>query len=87
MATSVRLELNRDGIRQVALLSPEVRGRLRQIAEATATRARGMTNLEIDVRDGNGRSRAAVHVGMLGPAAAATEAKHRILGRSLTNGG
>lgn len=80
--TSVRIELNRAGVRAAALTSPEVRAELRRIAEATAGRARGQCDNDIEVVEG-GQSRARAYVRMLGPDAAAREAKHRILGRSL----
>lgn len=84
--TTVRIELNRDGVRQAALTSPEVRAELARIGEATASRARSQTNNEVEVVEG-GKGRARVYVRMLGADAAALEAKERILGRSLTNGG
>lgn len=84
---SVDIRLNHSGIKEAALTSPEVRGQLRKMAEAMAARARTQTDLEIEVTEGVGRSRAGARVWMLGAQAARVEAKHRILGRSLTNGG
>lgn len=83
---SLRIDLDNAGIRQAVLTSPEVRAALRQIAEATAARARSGTKREVKVTEG-GRERARVYVSLEGYGAATEEARTRILGRSLTNGG
>lgn len=84
--TSVRIDLITAALRETALTSPEVRAEVRRIAEATAARARGQSDNEIVVVEG-GRSRARAYVRMLGADAAQKEAKERILGRSLADGG
>lgn len=84
MADQTRIELNHAGVAAAALTSPEVRGELRRIGEATAARARALTNLPIEV-DEAGKDRARVYVSM--PYGAREEAKNRILGRSLPSGG
>lgn len=90
MATKIRLELDRAGVRQAALTSPEVRTALRKIGQATLSRAQALdagvgrdsAKSRFELAQG-GRSRARVYVRAEGPAAAAREAKYRILGRSL----
>lgn len=79
--TSLRIELNRAGIRAVALTSPEVRAAVKAKAEAIANRARGATDDRIVVNEG-GRSRARAYVVRLDGGAAA-EAHDRALGRSV----
>lgn len=81
MATRVRLDLNRDGIRAVALTSDAVRAAVKAEADAIAARARSQTDDEIVVNEG-GRSRARAYVTRLGSGAAG-EAKDRALGRSI----
>jgi len=78
---SLRIDLNRAGIREAALQSPEVRAAVRAIAESVAARARGTTDDEIDVHEG-GTSRARAYVRRLGSGAAG-EAQDRALGRSV----
>lgn len=88
--TSFRIDLDRAGVREAALTSPEVRAALRTFADNIAARAtaidagEGVTSKpsEIDVEEG-GTSRARVYVRAIGAAAAAREAKYRILGRAL----
>ena len=88
--TSFRLELDRAGVREAALTSPEIRAELRRIAEGVADRARsigageGVTShpSEIEVGEG-GTTRGRAYVRAVGDAAAAREAKYRILGRAL----
>lgn len=88
-----RIELNRPGVREAALRSPEIRGALRRVAEETASRARTIDasvgvrspKSEIVVSEG-GNVRARAYVRAVGPAAAAREAKYRVLGRSLIGG-
>lgn len=77
----IRLELDRQAIRQVALQSEGVRAAVRDIAEATAARARSVTDDEIIVANA-GRSRARSYVRRLGSGAAG-EAHDRALGRSI----
>lgn len=81
MATRVRIELDRAGIRAVALTSAEVRAACKAKAEAMAERARTQTDDEIEVGEG-GRSRARAYVTRLGSGAAG-EANDRALGRSI----
>lgn len=81
MAGSVRIELNRSAIREVALRSPEVRSAVRAIAESVANRARSLTDDEIDVHEG-GTNRSRAYVRRLGSGAAG-EASDRALGRSI----
>lgn len=76
-----RLEINRAGIREAALTSPEVRAAVRDIAEGIASRARGATEDEIVVAEG-GRSRARAYVRRLGSGARG-EAHDRALGRAI----
>lgn len=91
--SSIRFEIDREGVREAALRSPEVRGQLRKIAEETADRARsinessGVTSEKptIEVSEG-GRTRARAYIRAVGPAAAAREAKYRVLGRALAGG-
>lgn len=82
MATKVRIELNRTGIRQI-LNSAEVRGRIAAKTEAVANAARG--NLGGDdlkvVTEVAGRSRARGYVTLV--AGAAKEAEDRVLGRAM----
>ena len=88
--TSFRIELDRAGVREAALSSPEVRAALRTIADGIAERARGIDagegvtshQSEITVSEG-GTNRARAYVHANGAAAAAREAKYRILGRAL----
>jgi len=90
---SFRIELNREGIREAALRSPEVRAGLRAVADEIADRARAIDSGEgvtsepsdIEVEEG-GTRRARVYVRAVGAAAAAREAKYRILGRALGGG-
>jgi hypothetical protein len=84
MAQSFRIELNRAGIRELALTSPEVRAAVRATAESIAARARSATRDEIDVAEG-GTSRARAYVRRLGSGAAG-EANDRALGRSVGGG-
>ena len=76
-----RLELNHVTFDDAALKSPEVRAAVRQVAEGIASRARGVTDDEIQVAEG-GRSRARAYVRRLGSGAAG-EAQDRALGRSI----
>ena len=76
-----RIELNKRGVREAALTSAEVRAAVRQVAEGIASRARGVTDDEIQVAEG-GRSRARAYVRRLGSGAAG-EAQDRALGRSI----
>lgn len=80
-----KIELDRAGIREAALTSPEVREAVAERAERIAAAARGRTDLEIEVVNA-GRSRARSYVRMLGAEAAPTEAKHRILGTAIDAG-
>ena len=80
----MRLEISRDGVREAALTSPEVRAAVRQAAEAIAARATG-PDAEIKIVDA-GTSRARSYVVNVSPKAAAAEAKYRILGRALGGG-
>lgn len=88
--TGFRIELNRAGVREAALTSPDVRAALRTVADQIADRARaidageGVTSKpsEISVREG-GSTRARAYIHAEGAAAAAREAKYRILGRAL----
>lgn len=81
MATSVRFELNKAGIRAVALTSPEVRAAVHDVAQGVASRAAGKTDDEIVVQDA-GKSRARSYVRRLGSGARG-EAADRALGSSL----
>lgn len=81
MATRIRIDLDKAGIRAVALTSAEVRAACKAKAEAMAERARGMTDDEIVVNEG-GRSRARAYVTRLGSGARG-EANDRALGRSI----
>jgi len=91
--TSFRINLDRAGVREAALTSPEVRAALRTVADEIADRARsidaaeGVTSKpsEITVSEG-GTSRARAYIHAEGAAAAAREAKYRILGRALGGG-
>jgi len=80
MAT-FRIDLNRAGIREAALTSPEVRAAVHAAAEGIAARARSLTDDEIDVHEG-GRDRARAYVRRLGSGAQG-EAEDRALGRSI----
>ena len=80
MAT-VRIELNRDGIREAVLRSDKVRAAIRAKAEEIAANARNQTDDEIVVGEG-GSSRARAYVTRLGSGARG-EAKDRALGRSI----
>jgi hypothetical protein len=82
MATTIRIELDSDGVRHAALTSPEVRAMLKAKVDAVAGAARGNTTLEVVATVGGG-SRARGEVRLVGPAGAATEAKHRVLGTAL----
>lgn len=90
----IRVEMDREGVRHAALTSPEVRAAVRAKAEEIASRARTIDSAtgvsspksDIVVTDG-GRSRARAYIRAVGPAAAAREAKYRVLGRSLAGGG
>lgn len=81
MTTSVRFDFNRDGIREAALTSAEVRAAVKARADRMAERARSQTRDEIVVHEG-GRSRARAYVTRLGSSAAG-EANDRALGRSI----
>jgi len=78
---SIRIELDRAGIRAVALTSAEVRAAVKAKAEAIANRARGATDDRIVVNEA-GRSRARAYVVRLDGGSAA-EAHDRALGRSI----
>lgn len=84
MASSIRIDLNRDGIRAAALTSPQVRAMIAAKAEKVAEAARGHTDDEI-VTAHAGKSRARSYVRRLGSGAAG-EAKDRALGGSIDAG-
>lgn len=82
MALKVRIEINRDGIREM-LNSPEVRDRIAAKTEAVARAARaslGKWDPEV-VTQIAGRSRARGYVTLV--AGAQKEAKDRVLGRAM----
>jgi len=81
MATRVRFDFNRDGIRAAALTSDDVRAAVKAKAEQIAARARAQTDDEIVTGEG-GRSRARSYVTRLGSGASG-EAADRALGRSI----
>ena len=81
---SLRLDLNRDAIRHVALTSPEIREQIARRAEAMAAAAQSRTDDEIVVASG-GRSRARSYVRRLGSGAQG-EAKDRALGSAIDAG-
>lgn len=83
--TKLRIELDRSGVREAALTSPEVRAAVAQVAEKMANAARSRTENKIEVTHA-GRSRARSYVRMLGADAAAEEAKERILGSAIDAG-
>ena len=67
------------------LNSGEVRAAVSAIAEGMASRARGMTDDEIEVKVHNRRDRVGAYVNRLGSGAAG-EAHDRALGRSIGGG-
>lgn len=81
----MRIELDRAGVREAALTSPEVRAAVGQVAEKMAAAARGRTENIIEVIHA-GKSRARSYVRMLGADAAREEAKERILGSAIDAG-
>lgn len=83
--SSIRIELDRAGVREAALTSQEVRDAVGQVAEKIAAAARGRTENLIEVTHA-GKSRARSYVRMLGADAAAEEAKERILGSAIDAG-
>lgn len=85
MATRVKIQLDRDGVREAALTSPGVREAVGDTAERIAQAARGRTDLEIEVVHA-GQRRARSYVRMVGADAAATEARDRILGSAIDAG-
>lgn len=82
MASTIRIELDRAGVRYAALTSPEIRAMLKAKTDAVAAAARGNTTLEV-VASVGGKSRARGEVRLVGPAGTATEAKHRVLGTAI----
>lgn len=85
MPKRVKIELDRAGIREAALTSPDVRAAIAEVAEKIAVSARGRTDNEVEVVHA-GRSRARSYVRMLGPDAARTEARDRVLGTAIDAG-
>lgn len=83
--TKLRIELDRTGVREAALTSPEIRAAITAVAEKMAAAARQRTENEIVVTNA-GKSRARSYVRMLGADAAAEEAKERILGTAIDAG-
>lgn len=83
--SSVRISLDRRGVRAAALTSPGVRAEIHKRAEAMAAQARAEVDNEVIVADG-GRSRARSYVRMLGADAEAIEARDRVLGRAIDAG-
>lgn len=81
MPKRVRIELNRDGVREAALSSDEVRGYVSTIANRIADEARSKTDDEVEVTDA-GQSRARSYVTRLGSGARG-EAEDRALGSSI----
>jgi len=84
VASPIKWEWNRGGIRAAALNSDGVRAEVERIAQSAAQRARSMTDDEIEVEMA-GRSRARAYIRRLGSGTVG-EAKDRALGRSLGGG-
>ena len=82
--TSFRFDHSRDGIREVALTSPEIRAMIAARAERIAAAARGKTGDEI-VTAHAGKSRARSYVRRL-DSGAAGEANDRALGSAIDSG-
>lgn len=78
--TSIRIEVNKQGVRRAALYSPEVGAALNQVAERIAARARGNTSDEVKVEAQRRKDRLGVSVSREN---AAGEAQDRALGRSI----
>jgi hypothetical protein len=81
MPQRVRIELDRAGVREAALSSPEVRDAVSAIAQRIASEAQSKTDDEIVVNDA-GQSRARSYVTRLGSGARG-EAEDRALGSSI----
>ena len=81
MASTIRIDLNKDNVREVALTSPEVRAMIEAKAEAVASAARSNDtgNLPVSVYvGGNRRARAYIHY-----PSAVRESRDRVLGRAI----
>lgn len=80
---SMRIEINKAGIRRAALYSSEVGAAIRQVAEGIASRARSVTSDEITVETQRRRDRLGM---VISRENAAGEAQDRALGRSIGGG-
>lgn len=81
----VVIKLNRSGIRYAALKSPKVRAEVSRYAQQVGENASG-SGKTVTVGDA-GISRARTYVWLDEPNSAQLEAKYRILGRALGQGG
>jgi hypothetical protein len=81
MATQVRIELNKAGIREAALTSQDVRDMIAKFSEQVAGRARSGGDTIETFHGGDDRARS--YVWLAESNSAANEAKNRILGRAL----
>jgi hypothetical protein len=77
---SIRIEIDRRGVRRAALYSPEVGTALHALAEQIATRARGNTSDDVKVETQRRKDRLGMTVSREN---AAGEANDRALGRSI----
>ena len=79
MASTIRIDLDKVGVRQVALNSPEVRAMIKAKTEAVASAARSNTKLPVSVHMG-GKRRARGYVWL---PSVVVESRDRVLGRAM----